>query len=181
MRLPIAIASLTLAGAFYGCTATSAPEEAVFQRTVVHLDGDRPPVVSTSAVTASEQRAQLAALTQAAPSGVRQEAITSDASCMGSSMWLHDRPNQTGNELCFFGQGTANLANFADSVIPDAGGGNSWSGNVRSYWAGSSTGSFWGPSQQAGQLFCSSGFVAYQRANSVDDCTIAARQLNLAN
>jgi hypothetical protein len=180
MKRTLSIASLTFASLLCGCADNAPPDETVFHRTIVHLDGDGAPVVSTASVTAGEQRAQLAALTQELPSGVQQDAITSDASCLGSSIWLHDQANQTGNELCFFGKGSANLGSFVDVVIPDAGE-RSWSAAVRSYWAGSGSGSFTGPAVQAGASSCTSSFAAYRRADAVDNCTFAATKLTLAN
>ncbi len=74
--------------------------------------------------------------------GTSSQAISADPSCDGADLWLFDDVNQTGtNELCLFGEGVAELHNYQTQYC-DLNGCffSTWSGHVRSYWAGVSPG-----------------------------------------
>jgi hypothetical protein len=111
--------------------------------------------------------------------GSFQQAITQDGACSGASLWLFDEWNLKGDEICFSGAGTAQLRDFPGAHID--GGPSTWSGAVRSYWAGSEVGGFYGPAQQPGQLFCGVPFGAYQRVNVSENCVTFATQVYLSN
>lgn len=115
-------------------------------RTVVHLNGDAPPAVSTQWITAEQAAAEVTARearegqgqtsTAAGGYGVLTQAIVNDAGCAASSMWLQSGTNQGGSRICFTGSGLVNLADYSFSVPPFA---ISWAGSVQSYWGGASS------------------------------------------
>lgn len=142
-----AVLSLALAGCVgAGDVETGAPqEEAQFTRTIVHLDADGSRTVKVVAITAAEQRADVEALARAGGHVTLEDgaehvasagqALSRDTSCLGSSIWLFDLPNMTGNEICFSGTGTVDLRDYG------RGNGGLWARNVVSFWAGTRAGS----------------------------------------
>jgi hypothetical protein len=155
----------------------------VFSQLVVRLNGTNPPTITRRTVTRAEQEARIRAREQrlaANSRGVVQEAITQDGTCGWQSLWLFNLGNQTGEEICFTGAGTAQLNQFPINDRIDLGEKN-WSGAVVSYWAGAEAGGFWGPSQNPSSLFCGSSFTVNQRVNAADSCTQHAQQVYLSN
>jgi hypothetical protein len=175
--------------ALTGCTSsgsatTAAPDEVV-DDVVVQLDGDRPPVVRVFPISMRERDAQLAARMQHVGNGefgALQQAITVDGGCSSTSLWIYTGYDFTGLRLCFSGAGTAQLRDYSTFVdqVPHTDSGTYMAG-VRSYWAGSETGGFWGPSEAPGSLFCGTGFGAYQAVRDPDACVKAGRQVYLSN
>jgi hypothetical protein len=85
----------------------------VFTQTAVWLDADGTSRVETRPITLAEERA-IAARIGATP-GTAQPLIQQDLGC-GSSFWLYDGPNYSGNRICFNGAGTASLALYPRQV-----------------------------------------------------------------
>jgi hypothetical protein len=178
-----AVLSLVACGDASGPDAepTSASEE-TFTRTIVHLDANGATTsLVTEAVSASEQLGFHAAPAR----GPRDNAIgiadhippVRDIACAGTSMWLFDRADLTGNELCLYatdGAGTARLSDFprracSDPICNFA----NWSRSVRSFWAGKSRGMFTdGGSQYA-------HFAAYERQPAANAAVQGAQFLTL--
>ncbi len=128
-----------------GCDA-STPDEPLTD-TIVILNGDLPPTVTVRATTADERERELAARLATPAAGVRQEGISVDPSCAGSSLWLYNKlvANQsTAQRICFQGTGTTSLANYslggggADLASCTSGdlGCPTWDNAVKSYWPG---------------------------------------------
>lgn len=146
------ILALALLSSLAACTtAIDDPSEDVgvddlptVSRTVVRLAPDGTQTVDEDFITPAEQRDEIAARdAQLAQGRGAESAIAVDDGCGGSSLWIYDNVNQTGNEVCFYGAGTAYLSYYRRSVC--AGStcyfGN-WMNAVRSYYAGSSGGRF---------------------------------------
>jgi hypothetical protein len=160
---------------------TAGDPEAKVTQTIVVLDPNGPPRVAVHEVTVKEVEAQKVArahwLDQLAsdPSaslGTSTAAIGQDTSCASSSMWIFSAANDGGSEICFLGTGTAYLSDYCFVYL----GGScewTWSGNVRSFWAGSSGGDFGGGT---GGPY---NFPAYQHATSVGTSVSTATNLYL--
>jgi hypothetical protein len=115
---------LALAGtlALVGCGAPAAEDQAAehpWTRTIVTIAADGTQtskiVPVDAALNAKELslRAKLADGTLKAPlvEGVLAVAgIVRDNSCVGSSVWIWDGPNNTGNQICFYKSGPENYA-----------------------------------------------------------------------
>ena len=125
------------------------PDTAVFDETSVWVAADGSMRVATRPVTAGEQRARNAERERAAHGGPIPE-IARDTACSGSSFWLYDRQDWTGNEICFAGAGvqTLHLLGFIRPVCgPRFCYLDTWLLHAGSYWAGVSPGALWtGPS-----------------------------------
>ena len=137
---------LCLAIVLAGCSA-EAPDDEPLTDTIVVLNGDLPPTVTVRATTVEERERELAARLATPVSGVRQEAISVDPSCVGTSLWLYNKlvANQsTADRICFQGTGTTSLSNyFIGPSGADLGqcphsdlGCPTWDKMVRSYWPG---------------------------------------------
>jgi hypothetical protein len=183
------IASISLLVAAAGCSgsspgadpSSSADDSATYSQYVVQLHGNAEPTIVVGTITAHQQKALTLARERAVGQGGNgelQQAIAQDNGCLGSSLWLYSQPNRAGHMACVSGMGTLQLASldgYGDRGVL-------WDANVRSYWAGSEAGGFWGPSMSPGSLFCGSGFTAWQAAvDHVDSCTAAAHQVHLDN
>jgi hypothetical protein len=126
------VGALTLAGCTADPVITPADEAEVYTLTIVELNGEDPPTVTTQTVTLADQ------LRAAAGIGESDDAINTDASCKHADMHLFDKKNFTGNEICFRHAGTATLANFTRTAHPP----RTWDSATRSYKSGESTGNF---------------------------------------
>jgi hypothetical protein len=157
-------------------------------RTVVHLDGDRPPVVTTTRLSAGEAAAEVSA--RAARTrvdlgnglGRTSEAITADGTCAGADLWLNDGLSQTGNRLCFYGSGQVSLssiclANFRGTCL------KSWSGAVRSYWAGADPSGYFNHYASAPPAApdCEEFFLSYYKADTALACAQKANYVKLGS
>lgn len=137
-----------------GAQGGSAPSpvartDAHYYQTAVHLTPDGPQV-SSRVVSTTEQ----ASREKHAPPNEQVFAPSQDSGCAGSSLWIFDQPGGTGNEICFFDDGSqpgtfVNLDNYC--VHPNLGGVDApysscprwdWAGRIRSYYPGSQAGSF---------------------------------------
>jgi hypothetical protein len=175
--------ALVLLGVFscaVGCSSaepsgSSAPAQAddpsaVVSRTIVHLSADGTKKVTTETVTRAAQLEEIAARTaylQGTQTGggnvgaTSSALLTEDLGCAGSSLWLFDQPNLQGNEICFKGPGEGDLFDYTDVIC---GKGMpycaivTWSGSVRSLWAGVDSGYFVG---------CAGVFNAWQRLDTL--------------
>ncbi len=147
MRLAMLVAVVVLTG----CQTEGAVPEAhesdpnlVYRTRVVLATADHAEQVTRDVInpqTQADERAARPALLAQKQSGVFLE-IAKDASCAGADLWLFDHANLTGNELCFFGLGVAALSSYQDGCLSSPPICWSWSGEVRSYWAGTQDGWF---------------------------------------
>jgi hypothetical protein len=73
-------------------------------RTIVHLDAHGKPTVTTELISKAEQELEKSnklAMQQAAKaSGEKVLNVVLDTGCSGSSDWLFNESNETGNEIC---------------------------------------------------------------------------------
>jgi len=188
MRKMIQISSAVMLAALSACNSSSnsnspsaMPE--VFLERVVRMNKKGELTITVHLITADDERKEIKAREERLAGHGENEiaqAITDDPRCAPSDLWLFSRTGQTGNKICLSGAGTAQLHDLHGSGTLDGGGGT-WDDAVKSYWAGSETGGFYGPGQAAGQLFCSTGFAAWQRVDNADNCTQQAQQAFLTN
>jgi hypothetical protein len=130
-----------------GCTRENGSD--LFQRTIVRLSSDGTSTTRQEMVTRAQQlQEQQARAARVSPSGVLNQAITSDSGCAGSDIWLFDQDRMSGHEICFYGYGNAYLYNYGRFCY--FGVCSSWDHAVRSYWAGSEDGFFETASDLAG-------------------------------
>jgi hypothetical protein len=138
--------------------------------------------VTVQYITRAEQLAEQAAREAAearegeAGLGEAAQAITYDGACSGTALWIYDKTTGYGNQICFFGTGTANLSNYIRYVCSSwtCYKGN-WASAVRSYWPGNEGGYFlmanggivgreyfriWGPFTNAGYYAQNASVVA---------------------
>jgi len=119
------IRSIILLAALGGCSsAPTAESDQTITQTIVHFRGDQDPVVTTRVITVEEQQREVAArlarpagTPSAGGIGEAQQAITQDPGCASSDVALYDQANFMGNELCFYGGGTADLQTYAHSCF----------------------------------------------------------------
>lgn len=134
------IALQACVGDSHGDPTIEESSKPTFERTAVHLNPDGTQTISKTSVTRDEQLAeQTTQRTRTASSssslkglGVARAAIGTDSYCEGSDgsdIILYDQTGGTGNEICFWGNGQAELGNYS------RGGGN-WSEAVRGYLPG---------------------------------------------
>lgn len=187
--------------AMAGCASESALEgestgdegAALITETVVSVDAEGKEVVTSRLITQAEAdrqvRARLSPVGPAAAGegvGEAQQAITADGGCAGASLWLQDGPNQTGNRICFARSlptnDGASLSSYCRTghLVPgypryswvcDS----SWSGAVRSFWAGADNGTFSKPGAQPYY------FNAYERADVPGAAVTGATQFELGS
>lgn len=147
---------------------TSTEQDALVSRTVVSFDAHGVATVKEDRITRAQQLAEIEerqrfvdAIEHPEHGIQKTSAATSlDGSCSGSSLWMFDGENLTGNEICFTGQGNADLSQYHDGAMtcgswycfwP------TWSKHVRSLWAGSDT----------GYLYPCMGWKAFERRNTL--------------
>ena len=137
-----------------GCSS-SAPDttddESYVSQTIVTIDKDGKQSVRERVLTQRQARAEFEVakgLAVTPPNatgnvGSTSEALTQDTGCAGSSLWLWDSTNQTGNELCFKADGAgyqaASLANYVRCTGYFRGicvATSPWTQAIRSYWGG---------------------------------------------
>jgi hypothetical protein len=189
IRSSVTLATAFLVSALSGCSAPghtngASPDELV-NDVIVQLDGNRAPKISTRPILLSERDAQLAARVERSArgdTGSVQQAIAVDGGCGGPSLWLYTDYDFGGIRLCLSGAGTAQLRDFSTVIdhIPHSDSGT-WLAGVHSYYSGTETGGFSGPSESPGTLFCGSGFGVYQPVRDPDHCTRSATQVYLSN
>jgi len=152
-KIIMMLAGLSLTVIACGNADRAQEKEGTVSRTIVTFQPDGSSEVKQVQISQAQQRAEVAARekmlqNQAAGSsiGTAAQAISTDPGCDASDLWLFDDYNQTGsNEICFYGAGAAQLANYTSSYC--YGGGcffGTWWHTVRSYWAGVSPGYFLG-------------------------------------
>ncbi|MCP3141536.1 hypothetical protein [Pyxidicoccus xibeiensis] len=166
--------------------APEAQEEELFEQTLLRELPDGTLSQETTLITRKEQLAQLAereALLQSLGLGVTQQDLddlATDSSCAGSSLWLFDQAGLAGRQLCLYkqvgaSQGWLGLGGVIRYI--NATRFYTWSGAVRSLWAGQHPGSL---------MYCTSSlcyaqpyqnFNAFQQLNTI---TASASQLNWA-
>jgi hypothetical protein len=186
---------LTLAFASTGCSADpgSPPgmdtEARPTYRTVVRLGPGGEEVVFQGSVSASQRQAELRAhLDRSTQGGSEdtasvQEAIERDWNCYGSSIWIWDiSDGYYGNpdhEICFSGSGTANLGSYC-LVGTTCWWWQTWSGRVRSFWAGSSAGLF-----GSSTPYCCGGacalFYTYEYHSTASSCEEGASHVHVGS
>ncbi|QSQ19160.1 hypothetical protein JY651_27855 [Pyxidicoccus parkwayensis] len=136
-------------------------QEELFTQTIVRQLADGTMTQETTFITRKEQLAQLAereALLKSLGKGVTQQDLddlVTDGSCAGSSLWLFDQTNLAGRQLCLYKQAGASQGWLSlTSIIRYFDGVGSiytWSGAVRSLWAG----------QHPGSLLCCTSTLCY--------------------
>ncbi|MFO0724088.1 MAG: hypothetical protein U1E65_09915 [Myxococcota bacterium] len=154
--------------------------------TAVHFHPDAEPTVESHRIFVAPEALPEEGLTAQGGAG-----LTADSVCGGASLWLYDAVNLGGNRICFFEPGygpkTIELSAYcrASSRTCSAplGGpvtctdtcSSTWSGAVRSLWAGSDEGylSYGGPTG------CFDHFTPYQRENTVAWCASYASTIEL--
>ncbi len=160
----------------------AAAEVEIFTRTIVTLHDDGTETVEQRAVTLDAQLGdqdlrELRLVGEYEGLGTAADAISRDTGCAGSAIWIFDQANLTGNEICFVGAGTVNLASYClDSACSDQ-----WDKNVRSYWAGVDSGLFSigaGFTCGSGQGTCTE-FASYQKSTTASSCEQQANYLGL--
>lgn len=158
------------------------PGEEYVHRTVVELTPDGNRIRFDGDVSVSQSLAErLSAHNDRASSepgiGTARQSITIDSSCAGSSIWIFDQASYGGNEICFYGQGSASLAGYCRSSSPCLYAG-SWAEHVRSYWSGADWGMFGNQTPWCCGGACSS-FSAYEQNPTVSTCEQLAKYLHL--
>jgi hypothetical protein len=181
--LTAVLASLLAATA---CATDSAENRDVsdgesFTRTIVQFGKGRAPVVKTREITAAQQRKEVALRRRGLRDpelglGTASDAIVRDLDCAGESLWLFDRVNFRGNEICFHGEGTINLNDFFRRYWCDAAGCHTrtWARGVASYMAGEAPGHF------GGLILTCEGFDAWQEKNDTSSCEAASTIVTLS-
>jgi hypothetical protein len=186
MRKTIAM----LAGLFLTMTACGGAEsgraaEGTVSRTIVQFRPDGSSEVKIDKISQAQQQAEVAARRQLvqqksarSATGTATQAISADPDCVGADLWLFDDFNQTGsNEICFFGGGSATLADYMTAYCyGDMCFYETWTYHVRSYWAGVSPGSLWG---YAGEFNGYEYFNAWQRVDTAGFWAQHSTQVNL--
>jgi hypothetical protein len=158
-------------------------EPATFTRTIVHIQPDGTETVEQTTVTATQQRAEQderARVVSGEPSKRAGEAdvATHDTGCAASSMWMFDQTGLAGNEICFFGSGYVNLANYcrtSNGLFCLS----TWSMAVRSYWAGTDSGLLSFNTDPTCNTGCYESFSPFQKALTVNFCGQNSQYLGL--
>jgi hypothetical protein len=144
---------------------TTSENEALVSRTMVSFDEQGHATSKVETITRAQQLAEIEERQRMVDAmnhpqhGIQKTSsamTTQDNSCAGSSLWMFDGENLTGNEICFSGQGWANLGDYADGAFVCSGWycfRPTWAKHARSLWAGVDT----------GYLYPCSGFGAYER------------------
>lgn len=142
---------LVVAVGMVGCSSGEGslvvePGEEYVHRTVVELTPEGSRILFDGHVSVAQSLAERLSADGrrgASESGIGtvQQSITKDSSCEGSSIWVFDQVSYGGNEICFYGQGSANLANYCRSSSPCVYVGT-WAEHVRSYYSGDDWGMF---------------------------------------
>ena len=143
------IAFLSIIGiSIAGCVADSddevAPQPAnTIQRTIVHVNADGTYEQTFETVTMAQHQAEVEArlaLMEASRSatGTHSNIIALDNSCAASDLWLFDQVNLGGRQLCMFlrDESFAFLDLGQIFRLGPTGPIGTWSGAVRSLWAG---------------------------------------------
>jgi hypothetical protein len=161
-------------------------EPATFTRTIVHIQADGTETVEQTTITAAQQRAEQDArgrILGGEPStrAGESDVVTRDPGCAASSMWMFDQADlKEGNEICFFGSGYVNLANYCRTSNPMMVCPGTWSKAVRSYWAGTDSGLFSiNNSPTCGSGGCFESFSPFQKALTVSSCGQISQYLGL--
>jgi hypothetical protein len=178
-----------LAGLLLAITACGGGEsghatEGTIYRTIVQFRPDGSSEVKTDQISKAQQQAEAATRRQSVQQnggsaiGTAEQAISVDAGCAAADLWLFDDYNQTGsNEICFFGGGSATLADYTTTYcylytcFYET-----WANHVRSYWAGVSPGSLWG---YAGEFNGYEYFNAWQKVDTAGFWGQHSTQVNL--
>jgi hypothetical protein len=187
--------TVILAGCMADQETTNNEPDPTYTETAVHLNADGTQTVTYRAVTLSQELREnadreLLATPGGQPGdeatglGTAAEALWQDTGCAGSSFWLYDHVNRTGNRICFAGTGIADLAAYP--VDPHCSGVcSSWYGAMQSYYSGLYEGWFQGLTQEvsctnATANHCAA-FSAYAQHNSLTSCETGTtgRRLNL--
>jgi len=159
-------------------------EPATFTRTVVHIQADGTETVEQTTVSATQQRAEQDERArivngEASTRAGEADVVTRDTGCAASSMWMFDQTGLAGNEICFFGSGYVNLANYcrtSNGIFCLS----TWSKAVRSYWAGTDYGLLSINSDPTcGGGGCLESFSAFQKALTVSSCGQISQYLGL--
>jgi hypothetical protein len=122
----------------------SAAEEMI-DRTIVTLHPDGTQTVRQVQVPKSQSDAEKAARAarEANPAErIQTPQIAQDGSCAPASIWLFASAGETGTEICFSGQGTADLRDYCQLAFRGICL-TEWIDNVGSYWPGSEDGSLY--------------------------------------
>uniref|UniRef100_UPI0035D47452 hypothetical protein n=1 Tax=Archangium gephyra TaxID=48 RepID=UPI0035D47452 len=132
-------------------TVDAEGREVVRTRTMTQAESDRVLAAREALANGSAMTGQLGAGGEHL--GQVEQAISADSECAGASLWLHDGAAQTGNRICFARTLASNDATSLGSYcrlwqtviiggrpIPMCT--STWSGAVRSYWAGADNGTF---------------------------------------
>lgn len=164
-----------------GCVASS-DDEAILQpadtvqRTIIDIKADGTHVQTFETITIAQQQAEIdtrLALMEGSRStpGVHSNIIALDASCAAADLWLFDQANLGGHQLCMFLRDESFAFLDLGSVLRLSPTGSivTWSGAVRSLWAGVTPGNL----TACTPTLCFAGpgdgfhFEPFQRFNSV--------------
>ncbi len=165
---------------------TPAADDPIYTLTIVSTGPDGLPHVTTRPISASEQRAAVAARSQLTAGGDRAAGSSAPSSsglqetqsalnptaCGPNDMWMFDLPNLGGNEICFHGPVAAldlrtycafegfNYGSMGQIISAYCAG--FWSDYTRSFWAGNENGFFMplGVRNDCSNIF---GFTVFQR------------------
>ncbi|HKA87796.1 MAG TPA: hypothetical protein VKE22_09035 [Haliangiales bacterium] len=171
--------------ALAACASNEPVPPDTIERTIVYLQPDGTSRSVTSAITRDEQAREI--VDREALFGALRAAgkpIQVDGTCAASSMWMFDQTYNQGNEICFYGSGTAYLNDFVRVCARLC---QTWSGAVASYWAGAMAGKFIEPSgvidapggSGGGGDLCPEPFDAYKRVLVAGACGQNAGRLVL--
>ena len=118
----------------------------MINRTIVTLHPDGTKTVRELQVPKSQsdaEKAARAARDANAAQSIQTPQIVQDGSCAASAIWLFASPNTSGTEICFSGQGTADLRDYCQWAFFRGVCLTEWIDNVGSYWPGSEDGSLY--------------------------------------
>jgi len=88
-------------------------DDTVFYQTVAHASADGVVFDDPQPITAKQQRLMAEARMAHERGEVHPSwTPTQDGACAGTSLWLFDRTDYSGNEICFTGCGVADLTNY---------------------------------------------------------------------
>ncbi|MFO0650399.1 MAG: hypothetical protein U0326_29520 [Polyangiales bacterium] len=171
-----------VAGCVGGDDQTGAGDVSDETLTVVHLRGDAAPEIT---VVPSAARAQ-GGVTSVA------QATTQDTACGNDSMWLYAGVNRTGARVCFTGTGQVSLDSICLRWYQSCTGLvcrplfclQSWSGAVRSYWAGNASSNKlqrYTGDPAATAPTCTEYSLAFRQQNTALDCGRSATHLWLGS
>lgn len=168
--------------------ASAAPDDSASEtvsQTVIQMLPDGTYLQSTRHISRAEQQAQFEAreaLQQGAANGerglTRQTAGELHIDCNNlDALWLYDQPNRGGNQLCLYRSPSDSTAWLLLMYVP-RGAGTTWSGAVRSLWAGRDAGALQNCTPTLCYISPVQVFSAWQAINSISGVNLTNAYLH---